>query len=203
MAKTYAQLKQEIDLLSNKAEAVRQREKAGVAARIRDAIDIYGFTFEELGFATGKSAAAKGPAAKGAKAKGPKARGAAKKSGSKPTAPKSAGQSRSTAKYSDGAGKEWSGRGPKPGWVKDGLAAGRTLESFAMNGGASTAGAPSDSSSAAAPAPRAGKKASKKYKSAVKYRGSEPGQQWSGRGPKPGWVADALANGKTMQDLAV
>lgn len=198
MAKTYAQLRQEIEVLSDKAEAVRQREKAGVAARIRDAIDIYGFTFEELGFATGKSAAAKGAAAKGAKA-----RGASAKSGAKRAASTSADSPKATAKYTDGAGKGWSGRGPKPGWVKAGLAAGRTLESFATMGGASSTSAPADSGSSAAPAPKAGKKASKKFKSIVKYRGSEPGQQWSGRGPKPGWVADALASGRTMQDLAV
>ena len=33
--------------------------------------------------------------------------------------------------YSDGAGNSWSGFGPKPGWLKDALAAGRTLEDLA------------------------------------------------------------------------
>lgn len=195
MAKTYAQLKQEIEALSSKAEAVRQREKAGVAERIRDAINIYGLTFEELGFAAGKPGAAKVASAKGPKAtRGP---------GKKPAASSSSGTTKPAAKYSDGAGKEWSGRGPKPGWVKEGLAAGRTLESFATNGAASPANAAAGSGSAVASTTRPTKKAAKKVKSVVKFRGSEPGQQWSGRGPKPRWLSDALASGKTMQDLAV
>lgn len=30
-----------------------------------------------------------------------------------------------------------------------------------------------------------------------------PGQSWSGRGRKPQWVVDALATGKTLEDLAI
>jgi DNA-binding protein H-NS len=42
----------------------------------------------------------------------------------KKTAPKQ-------AKYSDGLGNTWSGFGPKPKWLREGIEAGRTLESFA------------------------------------------------------------------------
>lgn len=35
------------------------------------------------------------------------------------------------AKYADGNGNTWSGFGPKPKWLRDGIEAGRTLESFA------------------------------------------------------------------------
>jgi DNA-binding protein H-NS len=37
----------------------------------------------------------------------------------------------SAAKYQDAQGNRWGGRGPKPGWVKAALAAGRTLEQLA------------------------------------------------------------------------
>jgi DNA-binding protein H-NS len=36
----------------------------------------------------------------------------------------------------------------------------------------------------------------------VKYRDGE-GNTWVGRGPRPQWLRDALANGKTLADFAV
>ena len=38
---------------------------------------------------------------------------------------------------------------------------------------------------------------------AAKYRHPDnPGLTWSGRGKRPGWVNEALASGKTLDDLA-
>src|SRR4051794_36428517 len=38
---------------------------------------------------------------------------------------------------------------------------------------------------------------------AVKYRHPDnPGLTWSGRGKRPTWVSEALASGKTLDDLA-
>jgi DNA-binding protein H-NS len=38
---------------------------------------------------------------------------------------------------------------------------------------------------------------------AAKYRNPEnPALTWSGRGKRPGWVNEALASGKTLDDLA-
>ncbi len=39
-------------------------------------------------------------------------------------------------------------------------------------------------------------------KAAPKYRGSN-GESWSGRGRRPGWVQEALAKGKTLDDLRI
>lgn len=40
--------------------------------------------------------------------------------------------------------------------------------------------------------------------SEAKYRNPEnPDQTWSGRGRRPGWVNEALANGRALMDLAV
>ena len=188
MAKTYAQLTQEIEALQTQAEAVLQREKSGVAARIREAIAIYGLTIDDLGLLGNSSRAKSGSAL-------PKATGTAKKAGSP------------SVKFRDAAGHTWSGRGPKPGWLKAGLAAGKSLESFRVSlTGAfdSNAGSMQAAPLAplAAPAKKQPKKGKQKYKSAVKYRG-DAGQQWSGRGPKPGWVVAAVAAGKTLAQMAV
>ncbi|MDM0128070.1 H-NS family nucleoid-associated regulatory protein [Variovorax arabinosiphilus] len=41
-------------------------------------------------------------------------------------------QGRDRKKYANGQGKVWSGRGPRPHWLRDALAAGKSLESFAI-----------------------------------------------------------------------
>jgi DNA-binding protein H-NS len=56
-----------------------------------------------------------------------------------------------------------------------------------------------------APRPRVkGKKARKRKPVAVKYRHPEQANlTWTGRGRKPHWVSEWLAEGKTMEKLAV
>lgn len=172
MAKTYAQLTQEIETLKTRADAILQKEKAGVVSRIRKAIVVYGLTAQELGFDEKASPAKARASASVAKAAAPTS-GAAKS-----TAPK----------YRDEAGNIWGGRGPRPAWLRAGLASGRSLESFAASQGKE-------------PTAPATKKAAKKFKSVVKYR-DESGNQWSGRGPKPRWLTAAIEGGKTLAQLA-
>lgn len=38
---------------------------------------------------------------------------------------------------------------------------------------------------------------------AAKYRNSETGETWSGRGLKPRWLQNALAAGKSLEDFAI
>ena len=113
MAKTLQGLMKQIDQLQKQADALRSREKAGVVARIKEAIAHYGIGEEELfGKSPAKSARKAGAAAK------PAARArkvAAKKPGG-------------NAKYSDGAGRTWSGVGKRPNWFKEALAAGKQAE---------------------------------------------------------------------------
>lgn len=106
MAKTYAEIQKEIASLQKAAEALRQKEVAGVIERIKEAIDTYQLTAQDLGL--GKSAAP-----------GRQRRNAAGRSGSAGASP---------AKYHDGSGKTWSGRGRRPVWITEALAAGRKLE---------------------------------------------------------------------------
>lgn len=39
--------------------------------------------------------------------------------------------------------------------------------------------------------------------SRAKYRNPETGETWSGKGRKPGWVHQALSQGKSLQDLLI
>jgi len=172
MAKNYEQLVKQIDVLKREAEAVKKKEVAEVIGKIKVAIDFYGLTPEEL---FGKSAVAK-------------------RAGASPRAKSAAGDG--AARFSDGAGNTWVGRGPRPQWLRDAIASGKSLKDFAVEG------APAAKAAVNGSAPATGKAAGKKYLSAVKYR-DDAGHEWSGRGPKPTWVKDALAAGKTLQDIAV
>ena len=107
MPKSYAQLMKQIGVLRDQAESARRKEVAGVVKRIKEAIAVYGLSAADLGLA----GAGKGPRAK---------RGTALKVGKpKGTVGK--------IKYRDDAGHAWSGKGPRPGWLKAALASGKTL----------------------------------------------------------------------------
>jgi DNA-binding protein H-NS len=116
MTKSYAQLQKQIQTLQKQAEEIRKQEIAGVVTRIKDAIDAYRLTAADLGFGAagpkGKAAAPAQPARKGKKAK--KAKPAA------------------VAKFRDEAGNTWVGRGPRPKWLRDAIAAGKSPQDFAV-----------------------------------------------------------------------
>ncbi|HEX6705334.1 MAG TPA: H-NS histone family protein [Albitalea sp.] len=113
-AKTYAQVQQQIQALQREAETLRRKEAADVVARIKEAITAYGITAEDLGF--GLSArAGNGTEAIAKRRPRPKATATA-----------------SAPKYQDTAGNTWSGRGPRPQWLKDAISAGKTLQDFAV-----------------------------------------------------------------------
>lgn len=118
MAKTLHQIEAQIARLQAQAEAVRQKEMAGVIARIKDAIAHYGLTAEDLGLgakrqATQRKAAAPTDSKRAAKrTKLPKPR-------------------KARPSFSDGV-NTWSGMGPKPKWFKEALAAGKSLEDLTV-----------------------------------------------------------------------
>lgn len=106
MSKTYANIAKQIETLQKQANDLRKKELAEVIAGIKEAMAVYGLTAEDIGL--------------GRKKRGPKP-GAAKKAGRKGA---------SSAKYSDGAGNTWGGRGPRPLWLREALDAGKALEDF-------------------------------------------------------------------------
>jgi DNA-binding protein H-NS len=117
MTKTYAQIVKQIEVLKQDAEKLRRKEVEGVIGRIREAITVYGLTAADLGLAT----ATKAPAS-------PKAKAPAKKRGRKAGASKAPAE----AKFRNEAGQTWGGRGKRPQWLRDALAAGKTLADFAV-----------------------------------------------------------------------
>lgn len=112
--RTYASIQAQIRKLSKEAEALRAQEIKGVIQRIKVAIDHYGLTAEDLGFATNGSMRA-APAPKALK----------KTVAAKKNRP-------SVIRFKDGNGNEWSGFGPKPRWLREAIDGGAPLESFAV-----------------------------------------------------------------------
>lgn len=162
MAETYLQLAQQIEELQHRAAAVKEQEMAEVIERIRLAIKAYGLTADQL-FGVSRTA------------------GGNSKATAKRTGRKSSG-----ARFKDDSGNVWSGRGPRPRWLKAALESGRTLQDFAVASGDSSGPARGAASKAA---------------SVVKFRDGA-GNSWSGRGPKPGWFKAAIAGGKKVEELA-
>jgi DNA-binding protein H-NS len=112
MTKTYVQIKKQIEALQREAAQLRESEVRDVIGRIREAIDSYGLTAEDLGFGSGSKVAAR--TARNARA-------------SKARTPAGVRQ----PKFRDANGNVWGGRGPRPRWLRDALAAGKELSSFA------------------------------------------------------------------------
>ncbi|WP_218510253.1 H-NS family nucleoid-associated regulatory protein [Variovorax sp. dw_308] len=92
----------------------------------------------------------------------------------------------SSAKYSDGRGNSWSGKGKRPNWLRQALEAGRPLEEFIVGSVAA-----SKPSGIATPKRRAAK---------ASYRDGA-GNTWSGFGPRPKWLKDAIAAGQNEESL--
>jgi DNA-binding protein H-NS len=199
MASSYQALTREIEALKKKAEAARKQEAAELVALIKSVIELYGLTAQDLGLAPGGK-----PAKKAATTK--KAATASKvKAASTPAAAPA-------VKYADGAGHSWSGRGPRPGWVKAAIDAGQTLDDLLATAvpkpapKAKAAGKKTSKSAkkAAAKTSKAGTvdttTETSKPASSVKYK-DDAGNVWSGRGPKPGWLRSALESGKSLEDF--
>ncbi len=120
------------------------------------------------------------------------------------------------AKYVDGKGGQWVGRGKRPKWLSDALAAGKQLEDFLaakFNAAVETFSSPP--AEVVAPAEKAGPKRvakvskSSKPTKAVKKTAVSPkyadgtGNSWTGMGPTPKWLKAALAGGKAREDFLV
>jgi DNA-binding protein H-NS len=168
MAQSYKQLQKQIESLQKQADKLRAQEIDGVVSRIKVAIAHYGLSADQLGF---------GAASAG------KSKYSAKRSGSVST----------IAKYADGAGRSWSGRGPRPAWLREALTNGKSLQDFA------SAAAPTETKSETKSKFKA--KAKAKRKTQIRYR-DQAGNAWSGMGPQPRWLKEALAAGTQLEQLA-
>jgi len=108
MAKRLSQIEAQIKKLQAEAAALREKEVAGVVARIREAIRHYGLTTDQLfGSSSRKSKVSKPVAEKSVKRR--------------------AKAGKVAIKYRDGD-NTWTGRGHKPRWLTARLAEGRKVE---------------------------------------------------------------------------
>lgn len=118
MKRTYAQVVKQIETLKQEADKLRRQEVDGVVSRIREAIQHYGLSAADLGLAPA--------AARKAKVAGkPPAKTRRKSAKAKPAMPRA-------AKFRDETGRTWGGIGKRPQWLRDALAAGKTLQDFAV-----------------------------------------------------------------------
>jgi DNA-binding protein H-NS len=176
MAQTYKQIQKQIEQLQRQADALRDSEVKGVVERIKVAIAHYGLTAAQLGL--GPSKAIAGPK---------KTLSASGKSG---------------AKFSDDKGNFWSGRGPRPLWLRNALAAGRSIDEFRVGSTGKSKPVPAEpqSGETAVPAARPARKKAKRA-AKISYK-DDAGNSWSGFGPKPRWLKAQLDAGKSLEDFA-
>lgn len=91
--------------------------------------------------------------------------------------------------YSDGSGNTWGGWGKRPNWLREALAAGAPLESFQVR------------TSTVSSAKKATKKAAHKRRPSSVLYSDGAGKSWTGRGPQPRWLKEAIAGGKSLADF--
>lgn len=110
--KTFLEIQKQIQQLQKEADQLRKNEANDVLSRIKEAIEVYGFTAADLGVERGAGRAARGQkiVKRGGKA-------ASRASSSVP-------------KYRDQEGNVWSGRGPRPAWFKAALEAGTSADAL-------------------------------------------------------------------------
>lgn len=133
MSKTFSQVQAQIEKLQREAEVLREKEVAGVVARIRDAIAFY--KLEPADIFEGESKVGRASRAPEVRAVTGKRR-----TGKTVTAANAHRQAnrglkgtKVPVKYRDQAGNEWSGRGSKPRWLVAALDGGKSIESFLVS----------------------------------------------------------------------
>lgn len=127
MPKSVEQIRMQIEKLQRQERALVEKEIEGVVARIREAVAHYQLTPEQI-FGSLRNGSATPVRSSGAKRAG-----GAKSASSQSARVKVASVPKGTklaAKYRDGAGNSWSGRGSHPRWLRQAIESGRKLEDF-------------------------------------------------------------------------
>lgn len=172
MAQTYEQVRKQIQALQLEAEKLRMQEVSGVVERIKVAIAEYGITAGQLGFGSASR------------------RVVAKKTSGKAS-------NASMAKYANGQGQAWGGKGPRPAWLRTELEAGKSLDDFLVSKAVAKAKAVSRLASGKA------SKGANKRRARMQYADPASGKTWAGMGPQPKWLKELVASGRTLGELAV
>lgn len=95
-----------------------------------------------------------------------------------------------TAKYADGPGRTWTGKGRRPSWLQEALERGAELDDFLVQRGRTQV--PKARLQDVAHVAQPG----------ITYR-SPDGDEWHGKGRRPRWLATALEGGGRLDDFAV
>lgn len=137
---TLPELLAKMQEIQRQVETARKTEYAGAVRKVRQLIAEYGIAAKDIGFAdpaAPKSGRGAGRGKAAGAEKTPAKRG--RKPGSKAGVRASKG-SKVAPKYRDPAtGATWTGRGKRPRWMADALAAGRTEASFLISGASGSA----------------------------------------------------------------
>ena len=173
MKKTYVELTREIAALQRTAADLLSSEKKTAIDDVNALIATYQISAAELAFPQSPASRSVGALAR-----------AQKKS-----------QVLAGSRYGDDSGNSWGGRGPRPAWLRAALAAGKTLESFSLSGAASSNSIQPQRTTKTATA--------KSQAGLAKYVDPKTGSAWSGRGPRPAWLKQALKKrGARIEDFA-
>ncbi|MGJ7509932.1 H-NS family nucleoid-associated regulatory protein [Variovorax sp. GT1P44] len=97
------------------------------------------------------------------------------------------------AKYANAQGQVWGGMGPRPAWLRAELEAGKSLEDFLVKRGPAKA----------KPASTRVPKGVLKRRARTQYADPASGKTWAGMGPRPMWLKDLVASGKTLEEFTV
>ncbi|NLD54070.1 MAG: H-NS histone family protein [Burkholderiaceae bacterium] len=127
MPKSLAKIEQQIKALEREAAQLRKKEAAGVVARIKEAIAYYDLSAQDLGLGS-EPPGRRGAAARGSRRVRSEPRVRLANGSAQHDASAARRRHGSRAMYRDEHGNTWSGRGRRPGWLKDALASGKTLD---------------------------------------------------------------------------
>lgn len=119
MTKTYQSILKQIDSLKAEAELLRRQEVDGVVERIREAIAHYGLSAADLGLS-------------GARSKAPPVAAKKRRNGAVKAGKPAGAKGQRAVKYRNDAGGSWGGIGKRPQWLRDAIAAGKSLQDFAV-----------------------------------------------------------------------
>ncbi len=133
MSKSYTDIVKQIEALKVEAERLKNAEISGVITRIKEAIAAYGLSASDLGLGAKPGRKPGRPVGSGKKKPGPKPGAKKAAAAASPFAkPSKPSKSNKAARFRDASGNTWVGRGPRPQWLRDALAAGKSLRDFAV-----------------------------------------------------------------------
>jgi len=114
LAKTLAQVNAQIAKLQKEAQTLKSKEVSGVVRRIREAIEHYGLTADDLGLSRTRVVKRREAVTPASGKPGRKRRGALRSAG--------------VVKFRDEEGRTWTGHGRAPNWYKAALESGKAPE---------------------------------------------------------------------------